>query len=352
VSKEIIKMANREFLMLSKDFDVTRHRVGGMYWSEKLDGMRAIWIPAAAGIEVSRLGFVNTEKDRKSTEIVATGLFSRYGKVIYAPQWFTDKLPRFPLDGELYTGRQQWNELISIVKQHEPDERWRGVRYKVFDSPTYEMLFADGKINGTIFKKQMCFKEVEKDIGIGLKVEHGHKKYDNFDFVYKMLIKQSQGWDSSVVQVHELTELPWFTEKAIVELYKQLAVITDEGGEGIILRHISAPWEPIRSQWSLKVKYTHDAEATIIGYKMGNGKHEGRLGSLCCIFNGVRFDVSGFTDLERVVVNAESIGAGNITTRPISNKFLLGSVITFTYRELSPDGVPKEARYKRNKVIE
>lgn len=335
---------NREFLMLSKDFDPAKHRVGGLYWSEKLDGLRAIWIPKARNMPVALLPFANTEKDKKV--ITATGLFSRYGKVIYAPDWFLDKLPPYPLDGELYTQRQEFNKIMSITKRHEPDDRWSEVRFKIFDAPTYAMLFTDGRINNQIYKKQIDFKANELALS-GFKED---RAYQNFEFTLRWLRKESNDWNSDVVQLHDLTLLPWSTAAAMSELYQKLAEITDDGGEGIVIRHPSAVWEPLRSQYSFKVKYEQDAEARVVGYKMGFGKHEGRLGSLCCVFNGVRFDVSGFTDLERVVVNAGSFAPGHVTSEPISDNFLLNSTITFTYRELTPDGCPKEARYKRKQI--
>jgi ATP-dependent DNA ligase len=51
-------MANREFLMLSQTLDLKETRqysLGNWYASEKLDGMRAIWLPDTAGYPVGSL---------------------------------------------------------------------------------------------------------------------------------------------------------------------------------------------------------------------------------------------------------------------------------------------------------
>ena len=78
--------------------------------------------------------FANTAKDaRLLVQPIATGLWSRYAKPIHAPAWFLDQLPEIPLDGELYLGAGEFQELISIVKQHNPDGRWANVKYMVFD---------------------------------------------------------------------------------------------------------------------------------------------------------------------------------------------------------------------------
>lgn len=336
---------NREFLMLSKDFIRGKHRTAGMYWSEKLDGMRAVWLPLCRGIPVANLPFVNTEKDKKAH--VATGLFSRYGNVIHAPAWFLDKLPPIPLDGELYLRRQAFEETISIVRRHSPDSRWHDIRYVIFDSPVYSMLFNNGRINGPQFKKNIDFASTILAVP---GMTHDHRKYENFEFTYTYLLNEAKQWDNSVLRLHDLHSLPWMTARAEEELYNKLDEITEEGGEGIVLRHPSAVWEPFRSAFSLKVKNENDAEALIVGFKMGFGKHEGRLGSVRCLSNGVCFYVSGFTDIEREVEGAESLAPGDVTTADISKHFHLGQNITYTYRELTAEGAPKEGRYKRNHI--
>jgi len=36
-------MAKRYYCQLASKYDEEKHFIGGYYWSEKLDGMRAIW---------------------------------------------------------------------------------------------------------------------------------------------------------------------------------------------------------------------------------------------------------------------------------------------------------------------
>lgn len=87
------------------------------WWvSEKLDGIRAIW--------------------------TGTQLLTRQGKIIYAPKWFTEGFPtEIALDGELYMGRNKFNQVQSTVLNHQADHySWKKVKYQVFDVPDAKNL--------------------------------------------------------------------------------------------------------------------------------------------------------------------------------------------------------------------
>ena len=137
-------MAKREFLMLAHDCDKQERTVRSQTWfkSEKLDGMRAFWD-----------GGVTRGKMPQFTKgLVATGLWTRYGKIIYAPGSWLDTLPPIPLDGELCLGRNRFQELVSIVKQKiKPDPvKWATVQYKCFDIPGLTDVWAPGLIQNPI----------------------------------------------------------------------------------------------------------------------------------------------------------------------------------------------------------
>ena len=72
----------REFLMLAKPYQ--NDKVIGWFLSEKLDGMRAFW---DGGVTRGKYG-----PPWNNQNIKATGLWSRYAKVIHAPDWFLDLL--------------------------------------------------------------------------------------------------------------------------------------------------------------------------------------------------------------------------------------------------------------------
>lgn len=87
------------------------------YWySEKLDGIRAYW--------------------------TGQHLVTRNGNRIYAPEWFTESLPNYPLDGELWAGRGNFHIVQQTVLDKTPiDSAWREIDFMVFD-----MNVADGFI--------------------------------------------------------------------------------------------------------------------------------------------------------------------------------------------------------------
>jgi DNA ligase-1 len=324
-----------------------------MFCSEKLDGMRATWIPAARGRSIDTVPFANIEKDKKIS--IATGLFSRYGKIIYAPSDFLNSLPRDRcLDGELWMGRQSFQKTMKIVKKHEPNvEEWNKIKFYVFDSPTYGVLFKDGRINNPNFKKTINQAHCLVNLGI---VDAGTPT--SFEFTHNLLEKEckkvgDEYWirGESNVLLHKQELLPFMTVNADARLEQLLSEITDEGGEGVMLRHPSWEWEPYRSNWLFKYKPDKDDEAQLLGYIAGNGKHHGRLGSIRVLYNGVQLDIGGFTDKERELTEFGQVwainNAGSFSDQPFSIQFPVGSIITFTYRELSDGGIPKEARFKR-----
>lgn len=324
---------NREFLQLAHTFK--NHNIGGWYVSEKLDGMRAYWDGGVTrGQLTSTIKFANTAKDyRRVTPPRATGLWTRYAKPIAAPDWFLDKLPEnVPLDGELHLDNFQ--ELMSVVKRIQPDERWESVQYYVFDSPSDYHMFAPGRINNPQWTIEL--EDLRNDF------TPGRANPIQFWKLEAALEKRGVNFNNKIKLHHQL-KLPNIQQKAIEEMYCLLDTVTSKGGEGLMLRNPESIWIPKRSPDILKVKPMHDAEATIVGYKWGVGKLEGLMGSLCVEWENnskkVLFDLSGFTDLERVLFTD-----GDEVLNP---KFPIGKMVSFKYRELTNDGVPKEARYYR-----
>ena len=77
--------------------------------SEKLDGIRAYW-------------------DGKE-------LFTKNRNKIFAPSWFTKDFPPFPLDGELWTKRGDFENIQSIVLSQQESEYWENITYNIFEIP-------------------------------------------------------------------------------------------------------------------------------------------------------------------------------------------------------------------------
>jgi DNA ligase-1 len=321
----VILIMNREFLQLAHDFDPTKHGVGGWYVSEKLDGMRAYWDGGITrGIECSDIPFANTEKDdRLITLPVSTGLWSRYAKPIYAPNWFLNQLPTIPLDGELFLERGGFQELISIVKQHVADERWKNVYYHVFDSPSDIIMWSPGRINNPNCRLDIpdlrdYVQDKRNDYAPALPFWKILNRLHSFITV-----------NSNAIVVKQ-TRLSSITRQALEQIDSMLDAVTDVGGEGLILRKAESLWVPKRSHDLLKVKNLLDSEGIVTGWTAGKGKLSGLIGALIIKWKDVEFELSGFTDSERRIGNFE-----------------IGSVVNFKYTEVSKDGKPLKARFSR-----
>src|SRR5579884_2164527 len=243
-------------VLLAKAYDLDVDPTG--WWvSEKLDGMRAIW----TGRE----------------------LLSLNGNPIPAPRWFVDKLPSdTKLDGELWTGRGDFQRLISIARSESVDKGWASVKLQLFDIP-------DPRAD-VFEKRQNRLAQIVNT----MRAQH------------VSLVRQIRCRDAQHL-------------KELMNEYVKM------GAEGLMLRKPSSYYEPKRSSTLLKVKQFHDADATVTGYVDGKGKHKGRMGALSCkLPSGVTFEVgTGFTDAQR--------------EKPPR----IGTKITFRYQELTKDGVPR-----------
>lgn len=223
--------------------------------SEKLDGMRAYW---SAG-----------------------KLWTRTGNEISAPEWFVEGLPvDTELDGELFLGRQQFGECMSIARRSDASEEWKRLTYVIFDAP---------KIPGGIIARLSAIEAVIS---------------------------------TPYARVH-----PQEVCRDVEHLLEELAKVEQLGGEGMMIRNPTAAHRGGRTNDLLKVKSFHDAEAIVIGYEDGKGKYVNMVGSLICrLKDGNTFKVgSGLSDNERLYEKTPKIG----------------SVITFKYFELTKDGIPR-----------
>ncbi len=315
-------MKQRELVQLAHPFEDKRHSLAGMFLSEKLDGMRALWLPETCGKKIGEIGFANRERDPR--DHTCTGLWSRYGKVIHAPNWFIGSLPRVPLDGELFAGRGNFQMVMQTVKDLVPvDSKWERIKYVIFDSPGYNAIYREGRVNNqnytTMFSGTLP----------ALKDLHPFHTLEGMPFE-RVYFKLKEYFPQ--LHVHPQVMLPFTRASAEAKLDELFKGIIASGGEGVILRNPSSIWEPYRTHQLVKVKPHHDAEAIVEGWIMGEGKYLGVLGSLSVIWEGKRFNLSGMKDTERF---------------HWKETFPIGCQVTFRYRELTNDGIPKEARFLR-----
>ncbi len=230
--------------------------------SEKYDGVRALW-------------------DGNSMR-------SRAGNVIAAPDWFLAKLPKQPLDGELWIGRGQFEKLSGYVRKAVPvDDEWRQIKYMVFELPDAAGTFAER------------YAQLKKIIA-------------QANFPQLIAVAQFRLADNAALK-------------------NKLAEVVRAGGEGLMLHQADALYITGRNDALLKLKPLDDAEATVIGYVPGKGKYEGKMGALKVEMpDGKRFQIgTGFTNAVR------------------ANPPALGALVTYTYRGLTKNGLPRFASYLR-----
>lgn len=233
------------------------------YWaSEKYDGVRAYW---------------NGEQ-----------FISRQGNVFHAPDWFTEGFPKYALDGELWIGRNTFEQLISAVSKDQPvDAEWQAVKYMVFELP---------EAAGTFSERLASLKA------------------------------QIAGIESPFLEL-----VPQYRIASHAALMAKLTEVVKRGAEGLMLHHGQATYRTGRRDDLLKVKRHDDAEARVISYIPGKGKYQVMMGSLLLEMpDGTQFRVgSGFSDEQR------------------RNPPPIGSVVTYKYFGKTKYGKPKFASFLR-----
>jgi len=247
----------------SKVTDISKY-----YVSEKLDGVRGYW---------------NGKQ-----------LLTRQGNLIKSPHWFTQSWPAFPIDGELWLGRNKFQPLLSCVSRKHTNENkenscWGKVRFMMFDLPDHKGIFSE-----RVQQMQALLVEVPS--------------------VYLAMIEQ--------VQLNKISELD-----------VMLNTVIARQGEGLMLHLVSAYYKQGRNSALMKLKKYQDAEATVIAHTMGKGKYQGKLGAVKVrTADGITFKIgSGFSDYQR------------------TNPPEVGTIITFKYNGLTESGIPRFARFWRVK---
>jgi DNA ligase-1 len=98
-----------------------------------------------------------------------------------------------------------------------------------------------------------------------------------------------------------------------------------------MLHRADAPYVTGRSDTLLKMKPWQDAEAVVIGYVPGKGRHAGRMGALRVrADDGREFSLgTGFTDQQRLAPTP------------------LGTTVTYRYHDLTNKGLPRFASFLR-----
>ena len=251
-------------LFLLQTYDGSQ-QVTGWVMSEKLDGVRGVW---------------DGEK-----------LQSRNGNLIHAPAWFIKNFPPFALDGELWTARGEFEEIVSIVRRQTPDERWSRINYHIFEVP-------------------------QQDGGL----------------LERLSVLQDYLRDNASVS-NRIKIIPQRVVENKESLREFLGEVTGGGGEGIVVRNPETLYQTGRLASALKVKTYQDAECIVEKILPGKGKYTGKMGALECRMEDRRLVKigSGFSDQNRA------------EPPPI------GDIITFKYYGVTGNGKPRFPVYLRRR---
>jgi DNA ligase-1 len=363
-------LPKREFLMLAKIYQPDRMTVGGWYISEKLSGVRVFWDGGISRgfptLEIPWANVINpkTGKMKKRIKPLATGLWSRYGNPIIAPDWFLNLLPCIPLDGNIWAGRGNFQLCRSICIGNIAGPNWDKAEFAVFGCPPIDKMFSDGEIKNT----NMKMKLFKSSFDLWLKKHEEFNILEDWKFLEtgkeKITFEQelatlreaipSEGRIYLLQQRH----LSFNVKKAAKEVEYQLEKILQLGGEGVILRNPNSCWEPKRTEGFLKYKPFKNDEGIIIGFTSSHKIDKrsyllGKIGTLILDYKGKQFELSGIIDEERGFETAKMRNfAAQYPGCDMPHwfngyHFKVGDRVTFRYRELNDDGIPKEARYWR-----
>jgi DNA ligase-1 len=215
-------------------------------------------------------------------------LRTRGGEVIAVPAWFVAGWPATPMDGELWAGRGKFAEAVSTVRTQTPDDAaWRRMRFMVFDLPAQP---------GTFDQRLPVLQQTISRLGLP----------------WVQAVRQEKIADDRALQA-------------------KMKTVVKQGGEGLMLHRGASMYRAERNDDLLKLKPYEDAEARVIAYVPGKGKHHGRVGALLVeSADGRRFRLgAGLSDAHRAEPPA------------------IGAWVTYRFRGLNDSGLPRFATFLR-----
>lgn len=359
----------REFLQLAKTYRPGKDKIAGWFLSEKLDGTRCFWDGGISrDVPTELVPWASTtdpKTGQKKAKIkpLATGLWSRYGNPIMAPDWFLNSLPCVPLDGELWAGRGNFQLCRSICAGDTPDPRFDQIEFSVYGTPPLARVFMDGEIKNSNFHTSLNWKKIDKWL-LNRCEDSGYDVLDLphdslFEHEMRALREHMTDVTGRVSMLRQVL-LPMSEQEARAAVEDELNKIVGRGGEGVMLRNPNVAWTPKRVSSLLKYKPFEDDEGIVVGFTSGRetdkgSKLLGKIGALILSYNGKRLELAGLTDEERefethgMFWNAVGNPGQDMPKDFQGKHFKVGDRVTFKYRELTDAGLPKEARYMRQR---
>ena len=239
----------------------------GWVATEKFDGCRAIWDPMHAD---------------------GPGFRSRSGAHWVPPSCFAALLPQdMRLDGELWAGRRNFAQVLGLISSRSLDGgRWHGIAWQSLTYVVFDAPFAGSGALGYLDRLDRARERLA-----------GMPRSDRVVVVPTMPVANAAVKD---------------------DLLKR---VIDAGGEGLVLRRVSARWSAgsSKSRDILKVKHWLDAEAVVLDNKPAPSTSNVPT-VLCRILNAPHADTSGTFELTRAREGSQ---------------LTPGTILTFCYRQIS-----------------
>ena len=238
----------------------------------KLDGLRClIYLSGNNIVTQSRTGGIFTTMDH-----ITSGLTK-----------FFESWPNIILDGELYTNRYPFEELVGLIKRKHVDAsdlpKMHQVHFHIYDIVSLQ----------------------------------GYAERRHFILQNQRLFPAT----FEIVKTEEATTVEDFKTK--------FTEYVQEGYEGIMLRNKKGPYVSNRSHDLQKYKEFEEDEFVIVGFREAEGRDSGTVIWRCATKTGDEFDCRPVGSVEHrkdLFQNAQS----NI-----------GKLLTIKYQELSEKGIPR-----------
>jgi len=271
----------------------------GWLVSEKYDGYRARFV---------------SQKDNLH-------FISRQQKLFVAPEWFKLAMPPGnDLDGELWVGRDNFQQMGCVRKKIPINEEWMNVKYIVYDVPD---------VNKPFCERLKILKDLVK------------KNKTRWEILRKKLDSPMNTMDCPIVLARQVTVK---SHDHLDGIYKK---IINNGGEGIMIKDPGSLYEDKRSNYMLKYKPSFDEEAIIVDYKHGKGKYEGILGGFICK-PLINIDTYHIVDKKEEHEFAIS-GMDDDVRNDYKLSHPIGTVISYEHSGKTDSGKPRFARYVRKR---
>ena len=272
--------------MLAHKFDINRvdyEQPEGYYIQPKLDGVRCLF--------------------------TANGAYSRNNKkfmtlkhIEMALKPFFEQQPNVVLDGELYNHKlkNDFEKIISLVRKQKPTEEDKRNAQHLIQFHVYDYYFMDSQSEN--YKTRMNNLVCSDIYNTSIRYVPAYKVRNHDD-----------------------------------ALYYHANEFLSNGYEGSILRDGSALYKHGRSYGLMKFKDFSDAEATIVGYEIGQGKRTGTLGKFLMMDDeGNKFGCPpgkgyNYKDLKNMLINIQDY---------------IGQRATFTYFQRTNAGSYRHPLFK------